>query len=631
MIGDGTTSLYAQNPLLAQALRKQQFATMLAGNAMGSEPIKAHSQGANKVAQALLAAMLMNRTDEDITKASEKSEAERTAFSSMMAAALSGQPGGGKVEPPVAANVPSASPSPLSGIVHQLESRGSMAPGIMGDGGRAAGPMQVHPAALADVNRAQGTNIPHGELAANPQVGMQVGEAYLNQMLQQFGGDRAKALAAYNAGPGRVAAAVAQYGENWRQGIPESTRAYLANAEARMGGQGAPAPTAAPDITNRDLQAELDQAKRLQMVAMQWMQSPNPQIRAQAQMAFQMGQQAEQRAVARQGVIEQRQLAEQARQDVRANRQMQTVQMQDPDGKSVGIYELTPQGPGRRLGNAPKQPGETGAFAGTGMDQQAANTLLAIGPKIQNGTATEAERAQYALAYEHVSAGRVMPIPDPTDPTGQRTMLGRVPGAVPPNFPPPDGMAPPNGGGQPAPAAAPGAPGMPAPIPGTQAPTSTPADRSKLKAAETEATSIISSLDEFIKTRKNAGVGERAASLVFPTELNTTFNAAALMAKGEALFNLGVLNGPDLDIIRRTMADPATFGGAMASQTTVEKQIGVIKRLIQTRLDAAREQFGGVKKPEGGAAGSSASASPNAETPYDPADVEAELKRRGLK
>lgn len=126
-------------------------------------------------------------------------------------------------------------------------------------------------------------------------------------------------------------------------------------------------------------------------------------------------------------------------------------------------------------------------------------------------------------------------------------------------------------------------------------------DRTKLRTAETEASAIVSSLDEFLSRRAAAGFGERATSAVgVPTPLNTAFNSAALMAKGEALFNLGVLNGPDLDIIRRTLADPGTIRGAAASQETVTEQVGIIKRLIQTRLDAARQNFGGASPTANG-------------------------------
>lgn len=589
MIGDNLTSLFLSNPAAAQAIRRQKLGEQLATAGTSGEPIRAHSQGLNRMAQALLGVLAMNKADDEFKTMKADSDRSLSDWNAKTALLM----GGGGQQPPMQ-QTPQASPPVAGGAfqnippapvgIHMAEAGGSMAPGIYGDGGRAAGPMQVHPAALADVNRANGTNYTHQQLAAQPEVGKQVGDAYYQQMLQQFG-DPAKAAAAYNAGPGRVAAAVAQYGDGWMQGIPDTTKAYV--AKAMGGGEQPQAAPQAPSPTD----AALAQSQRLMEAAHQAANHQDPRIRAQAPMLMQ-----------RAGQMEARALAEQARIDARAQKVPQPITMQDPDGKSVGIYELTPNGPGRRMGTAPKQPGESsGPFAGTGMEQQAANTLLQIGPAIANGTATPEQRNQYALAYGHIEQGKVSMVPDPNDPTGQRQVMARIPGVVPPQFPRPDSGQTPQGGQPQAAPTQPGAvvPGAPQPIPGTQTSTISAGDRTTLRKAETEAASIISSLDRFIDTRAKAGLGDRAVSMIgIPTELNTTFNAAALMAKGEALFNLGVLNGPDLDIIRRTLADPATVGGAMASQDTVKKQVGVIKDLIQSRLDAARKNFGGQAAPE---------------------------------
>lgn len=142
-------------------------------------------------------------------------------------------------------------------------------------------------------------------------------------------------------------------------------------------------------------------------------------------------------------------------------------------------------------------------------------------------------------------------------------------------------------------------------------PGSSAADRTKLKTIETDAASIMSALDGYVATRARAGTGERIWSATGgPSELNTTFNVAAMLAKGEALFNLGVLNGPDLDIIRRTLADPGTVRGGFASQDTVKAQVDVIKNLLTDRLNTARQQYGGVTD--------GAASAPNAQTSSGP-------------
>ncbi len=54
-----------------------------------------------------------------------------------------------------------------------------------------------------------------------------VGQEYYNAMLQKYGGDESKALAAYHDGPGNVDAAIAQFGENYMQGLSPAGQAYV--------------------------------------------------------------------------------------------------------------------------------------------------------------------------------------------------------------------------------------------------------------------------------------------------------------------------------------------------------------------------------------------------------------------
>lgn len=55
------------------------------------------------------------------------------------------------------------------------------------------------------------------------------GRDYLAAMLKYYGGDRRKALAAYNAGPGSVDDAVKRHGDDWLSHLPQETQNYVPN------------------------------------------------------------------------------------------------------------------------------------------------------------------------------------------------------------------------------------------------------------------------------------------------------------------------------------------------------------------------------------------------------------------
>jgi soluble lytic murein transglycosylase len=83
----------------------------------------------------------------------------------------------------------------------------------------ARGLMQLLPATAQQVARR--LNIPHQLpwLQANPAHNLRLGSAYLDQMIARFGGTWPFAIAAYNAGPGRVDEWLQTYGDP-RQGRP---------------------------------------------------------------------------------------------------------------------------------------------------------------------------------------------------------------------------------------------------------------------------------------------------------------------------------------------------------------------------------------------------------------------------
>jgi soluble lytic murein transglycosylase-like protein len=79
----------------------------------------------------------------------------------------------------------------------------------------AEGIAQLMPSAYPHVNR------------LDPIASLHAAAATMRDNLLRFGGDMAKALAAYNAGVGAVQQAVAAGGANWRAYLPAETQQYL--------------------------------------------------------------------------------------------------------------------------------------------------------------------------------------------------------------------------------------------------------------------------------------------------------------------------------------------------------------------------------------------------------------------
>lgn len=82
----------------------------------------------------------------------------------------------------------------------------------------------------------------------DPVQNINAGVKYLANLLNQFAGDAAKALAAYDWGPGNVAKAISNWGADWLSHAPQETQDYVQaltgvtpNAPAASGVPGGPA------------------------------------------------------------------------------------------------------------------------------------------------------------------------------------------------------------------------------------------------------------------------------------------------------------------------------------------------------------------------------------------------------
>jgi soluble lytic murein transglycosylase len=101
----------------------------------------------------------------------------------------------------------------------------------------ALGLMQLMPATARETAGKIGIPYSQSRLTSDPYYNMQLGSYYINQMLDQFGGNRTLAIAAYNAGPGRVSGWLKEFGDprdpnideaDWIETIPiYETRNYV--------------------------------------------------------------------------------------------------------------------------------------------------------------------------------------------------------------------------------------------------------------------------------------------------------------------------------------------------------------------------------------------------------------------
>jgi hypothetical protein len=107
----------------------------------------------------------------------------------------------------------------------------------------------------------------------SPDERARVGRDYLAAMVQEFGGDVQKALAAYNAGPGAVQEAMKKAGQgrsgsgDWLSYMPDETKAYVAKiSKAYSGGDGAPSMPSLETL-HAQVRARIpaDQPQRLKM------------------------------------------------------------------------------------------------------------------------------------------------------------------------------------------------------------------------------------------------------------------------------------------------------------------------------------------------------------------------------
>lgn len=107
----------------------------------------------------------------------------------------------------------------------------------------AVGIAQVMPATAPEAAKLAGVEWDEDRYRNDPDYNKTLGLAYFQKQLQSFGGDLAKAYAAYNAGPGATQEAIKKAGDggNWLALLPEETQGYVTkNLRAYAAGAGQP-------------------------------------------------------------------------------------------------------------------------------------------------------------------------------------------------------------------------------------------------------------------------------------------------------------------------------------------------------------------------------------------------------
>lgn len=565
---DGSAALYGQDPRLAKLYRQRRFAEQLAAISADASPVQSPWQGVARIAQALIGNYEMARADRDADLIGEEKQAEKAKMAQQYAALIGGPP----TLPPAAAAV-AGQPAPAGGTVgsiHRVESGGSMQPGIYGDGGRSAGPMQVQEGALADVNRALGTNYTHGQLSADPELGKRVGEQYFEMLKARFGGDERKAAAAYNAGPGRVTAAIAAYGDNWEQGLPAATREnYLPRVFGQQGAQPTQQPAASAEIATYRQQAQ--QARAWAASAAN---NSDPRVQAMARNAMAMADHADQRANQLENRADQQAFQ---RQELAAR---QAFQQQESLQRQAEAERVRQENNQYRV-----KPPET--------------VFQELTDKIASGTATPAEMMAYQAAAETWSRPQFNPS------TGAMEAGRALPRAV------YDALA--TVRGQTAPAGSGGAPNpMTRPedvrispsgaVSVTQPPSTTPQAMEDYRKAEVEASKVLSAADAFYEQLQQMGGTNWSTYLNNPRDpqavkLNTLHDRLQEALRGEAFLNTGVLQPAEMKMLTDKLMDPRSWRGWLATNDAYKELRDTLRNTIEAALDT-RAKLANIPRPE---------------------------------
>lgn len=229
----------------------------------------------------------------------------------------------------------------------------------------------------------------------------------------------------------------------------------------------------------------------------------------------------------------------------------------------------------------------TGPFQGTSMEAQDSNILLMGDPA----------SPAYKAAYNRQAQEKIQVAADGTVVRVRPDMSAyRVPsftGAAADNLPP-TGLQ------------TSGAYGSPAQVTQDVGNRGTPSERASIRQATAAAEQLSLALNKYAEAASNANAGELAESnFGLTTPVSKAFSNAALLAKGEELYNLGVLQKVDVEWMAKTLPDPTSMRGALSIGEAVNS-VNEVLDLMEAKLNSRRAALGldPVKLPRPGQANS---------------------------
>lgn len=117
-----------------------------------------------------------------------------------------------------------------------------------------------------------------------------------------------------------------------------------------------------------------------------------------------------------------------------------------------------------------------------------------------------------------------------------------------------------------------------------------PSDISKLRTRVSDTDSLNKKINRYKELVDKRGSFEWGGT--DGTEMESLANDIRLAAKSPSLYDLGVLSGPDLDLIDKSFADPSAFRSILTGTDSRKKQIDTFQNGLNDKLSSSAKSMG---------------------------------------